>query len=127
MKSDDEIIAVYGTLKRGEPNHINWMGQAEYLGDGCTSQAYPMVVSSIPYLFNDPGIGHRVNVEVYAVSYSELLHIDRLEGHPDFYTRIKTQIDMNDKKVSAWVYMINSPCDVKNAKYVSNYSYHGSR
>ena len=56
---------VYGTLKRGEPNH-HWItneenGTAVFVGTGKTKEIYPLVIASsynIPFLLDKPGTGH---------------------------------------------------------------------
>ena len=67
------LVFVYGTLKRGEPNH-HWMqesdddGRAEFVGSGRTETRYPLVIASkynIPFLLNLPGTGKQVRGEVY--------------------------------------------------------------
>lgn len=57
-------VFVYGTLKRGEPNH-NWFetkenGYSKFLANGLTIKKYPLVIASkynIPFLLHSPGIG----------------------------------------------------------------------
>ena len=57
-------VFVYGTLKKGEPNH-NWItdnshGNAQYKGVGKTLNTIPLVIASkynIPFLLDAPGKG----------------------------------------------------------------------
>ena len=58
-------IFVYGTLKRGQPNHYlienASNGIVRYVGEGKTIEKWPLVVYtmfSIPYILNIPGTGH---------------------------------------------------------------------
>ncbi len=62
------LVFVYGTLKKGEPNH-HWIteeekyGKASFVAEGTTEQKYPLVVASrfnIPYLLDSPGKGEHV-------------------------------------------------------------------
>jgi len=58
-------VFVYGTLKRGEPNH-HWMtdtskGFSRFLGVGRTVKKYPLVIATkynIPFILDCPGHGH---------------------------------------------------------------------
>jgi gamma-glutamylaminecyclotransferase len=58
-------VFVYGTLKRGEPNH-HWMtdtskGYSRFLGVGRTVKKYPLVIATkynIPFILDCPGHGH---------------------------------------------------------------------
>lgn len=58
------LVFVYGTLKRGEPNHhvlTETEGQQKIFGKGCTQHKYPLVIGSqynIPYLLDNLNIGH---------------------------------------------------------------------
>lgn len=59
------MMFVYGTLKRGEPNH-HWMtnpdnGVAWFVGVGKTAVKYPLVIASrynVPFLLDVPGTGN---------------------------------------------------------------------
>ncbi len=58
------FVFVYGTLKKGEPNH-HWLtnqdhGSAKFVGAGTTKELYPLVIASkynIPFLLDKPGTG----------------------------------------------------------------------
>ena len=65
-------VFVYGTLKKGEPNHY-WLtdeknGKAVYVGSGKTSTKYPLVIASrynIPFLLDQPGPVSYTHLDVY--------------------------------------------------------------
>ncbi|XP_057801790.1 putative gamma-glutamylcyclotransferase At3g02910 isoform X2 [Salvia miltiorrhiza] len=84
----DDLIFVYGTLKRGFYNHylledLIRAGAAAYLGPCTTVEAYPLVCGpyGIPYLVNLPGSGQRIRGELYSVSSVHgLARLDELEG-----------------------------------------------
>ena len=69
-------LFVYGTLKRGLPNHgllqDSQNGKAVFVGEGVTAEKYPLVVDpefGIPFLLNNPGVG-----KVYRFLWSHALH-----------------------------------------------------
>lgn len=58
-------VFVYGTLKRGEPNHglikDATNGYAKFLGLGRTTVSYPLVIATkynIPFLLKKPEVGY---------------------------------------------------------------------
>lgn len=110
LYSKDEVlennyVAVYGTLKKGNSNYHHYLSDSTFVGSGVTSDKYPMVVpQTLPYLLHKKGKGHHVEVDVFKVSNSVMKSLDALEGHPNFYTRKKINIDTNGTKVSCWIY-----------------------
>lgn len=90
-------VFVYGTLKKGQPNHY-WLtntdnGFASYITNGTTKTKYPLVISTqynIPFLLNKPGIGKNVKGEIYEINPEMLSKLDILEDYPELYDR---QID----------------------------------
>lgn len=85
-------LFVYGTLKlRHHNNH--YLGDSKFLSDGVTKLKYPLVRHGIPFLYNEPGVGHHVKGEVFDVLDQDVLaNIDRLEGHPRWYKRETVEI-----------------------------------
>ncbi|KAG7171449.1 gamma-glutamylcyclotransferase-like, partial [Homarus americanus] len=88
------LVFVYGTLKRNQPNHNLLMnkenGAAKLINTGTTRQKYPLVIGSrynIPYLLPAPGNGEHVQGEVYEVDNKMLGVLDILECHPEYYER----------------------------------------
>ncbi|XP_053669703.1 putative gamma-glutamylcyclotransferase CG2811 [Anopheles nili] len=87
-------VFVYGTLKRGEPNH-HWLtdvtnGKARFIAKGHTTVRYPLVVASpynIPFLLDVPGRGHFIAGEIYEVDDPMLSRLDVLEDYPKLYDR----------------------------------------
>lgn len=96
-------VIVYGTLKKGQPNHYRMLdagnGKAEYCGRGRTVKVFPLVVAgkyNIPRLLNLPGTGHRVVGEVYRVDARMLAFLDDFECCPDMYQRTTTQLEVEE-------------------------------
>lgn len=105
-------VFVYGTLKRGFPNFEYNMLGARYVGRYRTVDAFPLVVGGLwhsPYLIDEPGQGHQVIGELFAVSDAHLPRLDELESvHlPNGYRRCEIQIaaETDGTERTAWVYL----------------------
>lgn len=87
-------VFVYGTLKRGEPNH-HWLtkaenGYARFIAAGQTDEKFPLVMGTrynIPFLLDKPGVGHNIQGEIYEVDKSMFGNLDILEDYPNYYDR----------------------------------------
>ncbi len=78
----ETLIFVYGTLKRGFPNHARFLGAARRVGEFRTAETFPLVLNGdrcTPCLIDCPGAGEPVQGEVYAVDAATLAALDRLE------------------------------------------------
>jgi gamma-glutamylcyclotransferase (GGCT)/AIG2-like uncharacterized protein YtfP len=103
MSKDAGIrVFVYGTLKFGHPNHHVLKG-GTLLGrcfiEGGMKMLdlgfYPAVVPAA----KETG---RVYGEVYLINEDILNHLDILEGHPHYFTRLKRETPWK----KAWVYFM---------------------
>ena len=102
---EDNLVAVYGTLKKGYSNYNHYLTSSKHLGKGETKDKYPLLISGLPYLIEDKGKGHNVEVDVFKVSGTVMASLDRLEGHPNWYRRKQIEIKMKDGKVLlCWIY-----------------------
>jgi gamma-glutamylaminecyclotransferase len=102
---EDNLVAVYGTLKKDYSNYYSYLTSSKYIGKGQTKDKYPLVIKGLPYLIEEKGRGHNVEVDVFKVSGTVLAELDRLEGHPNWYRRKQIEIGMVDGKVlSCWIY-----------------------
>lgn len=98
-------VFVYGTLKRGQPNHyLLDHGGAEFLGEAVVGDGLVMLdLGFYPGVIDSPnGGGGSVTGEVYAVDVDTLHSLDILEGHPSFYERVKVTTPFK----SAWIYKL---------------------
>ena len=94
------LVFVYGTLKRGEPNHSliepgSASGQSLLIGTGITQNKFPLVVAgiyNIPYLLDAVGKGNLISGEIYSVDQQGLDSLDILEGAPKHYQRRREDI-----------------------------------
>ena len=111
----ENLIAVYGTLKKGFGNYYSYLANATHLGRGKTQDKYPLLVEGLPYMVDKKGIGHNVVVDVFKVSDAQLKMLDKLEGHPRWYQRKQIPIKLENRTLNCWVYF--NPKDISNKKY----------
>ncbi|XP_075227255.1 putative gamma-glutamylcyclotransferase CG2811 [Lycorma delicatula] len=135
VSSSATPLFVYGTLKRGQPNHY-WLrktenGSSDFIGTGKTTKKYPLIIATnynIPFLLFEPGIGHIVSGEVYQVNDSMLSKLDALENHPNYYERRMEpiKIDVDEKTVDCWTYFLKEhKKELLKQPMYSSYDYRG--
>lgn len=101
----DNLVAVYGTLKKGFNNYYNYLKSSKHVGAGRTQDKYPLIVEGLPFLVNEKGVGHNVKVDVFKVSDATFKNLDALEGHPRWYKREQIPVKLSNGKVyTCWVY-----------------------
>ena len=101
----ENVVAVYGTLKKDNSNYHNYLRSSRFLGSGETQTKYPLIISGLPYLLSSEGVGHNVEVDVFKVNDTTFADLDRLEGHPTWYQRREVPIKMQDGRViTCWIY-----------------------
>jgi gamma-glutamylcyclotransferase (GGCT)/AIG2-like uncharacterized protein YtfP len=104
-----ELLAVYGTLKKGHPNH-QVIDDAEYLGQEAIKGWAMYSLGYFPCIV-PMKLSGQVVVEVYKVP--DLARADRLEGYPNFYDRVQVPTSHGD----AWVYFMRKvPTGAKRIK-----------
>lgn len=121
---EENMIAVYGTLKKGYTNYNSFLTNSKYIGRGRTSDKYPLIIKGLPYMIEEKGKGHNVEVDVFKVSDRVLDRLDVLEGHPNWYRRKQIVIDVNKKQLKCWLYFnIREKSEGQDLhdKYVQNY------
>jgi gamma-glutamylaminecyclotransferase len=101
---DGNLVAVYGTLKKGYSNYWHYLPWSEHVGAGKTKDKYPLVITGLPYLIDSKGVGHNVKVDVFSVSDYTLRELDKLEGHPNWYRRKQIPIVVGKETLSCWIY-----------------------
>lgn len=118
----DNVIAVYGTLKKGYSNYHRYLSSSKFVGKGTTQDKYPLIIEGLPYVVNKKGTGHNVEVNVFKVSKSVFNNIDMLEGHPKWYRREIIPIKLESGKViKCWIYFNPKQVD-KNTKLHKTYT-----
>lgn len=84
-------VFVYGTLLRGEPNH-DLLARAKWVGIVRTRAEFDLFdLGRFPAM-----VAHgqtAISGEVYDTDEASLRRLDRLEGHPHFYTRTTIQLE----------------------------------
>jgi len=118
------LVAVYGTLRQGWNNN-SLLSTATLVSTGSTREQFAMVCNGIPFVSSKPREdGHNIFVEVYAVDDHTLARLDRLENHPEWYTREKTRIELdNGLSVDAWLYF-NDSAEYNGKTFYSDYSHY---
>lgn len=102
---EEHLVAVYGTLKKGNGNYYRYLTESKFIGKGETKDKYPLVIKGLPYLLERKGEGHNVEVDVFKVDHDTFEELDILEGHPRWYERVQIPIKMNKgKALNCWVY-----------------------
>ena len=101
------LLFVYGTLLKGQRNHIRMLDvKAKLVGAGVTAKKFKMTENAgIPYVSKKKEVS-QISGEVYEVKKGEAIrYLDRFEGHPRFYRRERTTIHLEDgSKLRAWLY-----------------------
>ena len=121
-EGNKELVAVYGTLKRGFGNHRNFLQDQEFVGSGTTQDRYPLIVKGLPFLLNEKGKGHNVEVDVFNVDMPTLESLDALENHPTWYRRKEINILLNGSAKKCWIYF-NITEQSKGEKYHKTFKY----
>lgn len=108
LPEEKELLAVYGTLRKGYHNHRLLHG-SKFIGTGLTVERHRMHGTTVPFVLegDENNEGGRIRVEVYAVEPRQLSGpLDRLEGHPTTYTRRKTSVLIDNAKapIETWLY-----------------------
>ncbi|XP_039600738.1 gamma-glutamylaminecyclotransferase-like isoform X1 [Polypterus senegalus] len=110
------LIFVYGTLKRGQPNHCEMTtaknGKAEYQGRGHTVVKFPLVIAgkyNIPFLLNVPGSGHHVKGEIYSIDNEMLQFLDKFEECPRVYQRTLEKVKIEEWEGASNLLSTDSP------------------
>lgn len=116
----DNVIGVYGTLKKGHSNYYHYLRSAKFVGTGQTKDKYPLIQEGLPYMVNKKGIGHNVTIDVFKLSDASFKDIDALEGHPTWYKRERVPVVVKGKEIMCWVYF--NPIELQpHHKFLKSY------
>jgi len=98
------FVFIYGTLKRGFPNHDKPLLGRFYRGTCKSLDAYPLVVANkffSPVLIDEKGNGLNVYGELYNVSNEVLDKLDILEGVGKAWGYYRISIEVKQESESA--------------------------
>ena len=108
------LLFVYGSLRKGFPNHY-LVEDSPYIGEFTTVDTYLMVGTkskSFPYILHKTyAIANQTTHilgEVYDISEDTLGKIDRLEGHPDTYLRLRVCITNGKEFLFSSIYILEN-------------------
>lgn len=129
------LIFVYGTLKRNEPNYHLMERYGVFEDDGLLHGDYKLVVGSqyfIPFLLPidqsekgySPGQSENKKIRGELFSVTDIEEIDKLEGHPHWYTRETVKVQKNKSKeiVEAFAYVFHK-ADANLKKLTGHFNY----
>tara|TARA_R100000541_G_scaffold18500_1_gene28293 strand:- start:853 stop:1782 length:930 start_codon:yes stop_codon:yes gene_type:complete len=122
----ENIIAVYGTLKKDYSNYHNYLTTSKFIGSGVTKDRYPLLIQGLPYMVEQKGVGYNVQVDVFKVSDDALARLDVLEGHPKWYVRKQVPIHVKGRVINCWVYF-NPKTITKDTQMHKTYVQHNYR
>jgi len=113
MSGDLHRIFVYGTLMKGEGNH-RLIESQECEGEGFIHGFNLYNLGFYPGIRPSRHPEHIVHGEVYLVDDRTLEQVNRLEGEGSLYILQYVDVTMNDKVVTAGVYVYNHICKKSN-------------
>lgn len=104
-------LFIYGTLKRGYPNHDEYLAKEKYVGECRTVEKYPLIIANkwfAPVMLHEPGKGKNIKGELYQVNGTTLSALDSLEHTHEArgYKRLLIEIQNieNNRIVLAYSY-----------------------
>lgn len=105
----EELVFVYGTLRRSFGNHYLLQEGARSLGPARTVARYALYALEIPFAVKGQAVSPLIG-ELYAVTPATLVLLDELEDHPRWYRReLVALIDQAGAPHQAWVYFYPQP------------------
>jgi gamma-glutamylcyclotransferase (GGCT)/AIG2-like uncharacterized protein YtfP len=96
-----DVLAVYGTLRAGQPNWQHLLASSPHLGSDEIAGFGLLTNGRYPYAVADPE--GRIVVDLFEVDAATLKLCDHLEKHPEHYRRIRVS---TRRGTDAWLYAI---------------------
>lgn len=102
-------VALYGTLRRGGSNfRLLDNPESKYITTGTVAGFRMHSLGGFPGIIPDKE-AKPIVAELFEVSDTVLKSLDRLEGHPNFYTRTSAElVDKAGAKFPMEIYVFNS-------------------
>jgi gamma-glutamylaminecyclotransferase len=109
------LLFVYGSLRRGFPNHYI-LENSVYIGEFSTTDGYIMIGTRskvFPYIIKDSIVDDatptQIVGELYDVEPNTINRIDELEGHPHTYNRQLITVTNNTDVFESYIYILENP------------------
>jgi gamma-glutamylcyclotransferase (GGCT)/AIG2-like uncharacterized protein YtfP len=110
-----QLVLVYGTLKRGQPNH-HQLGGSPFRGEAELAGLALYDLGPFPMAIACDRPGTHISGELYAVSGHHLAALDRFEGAPRLYQRQSHRL--SDGR-AVWVY-VGRPRQVRHVPLIAS-------
>lgn len=80
------LVFVYGSLRKGFGNHY-LLENSQFVKEATLSGFQMYSLGGFPAITHSRSKKDKIKGEIYEVNEATLYHLDRLEGHPNFYFR----------------------------------------
>jgi gamma-glutamylaminecyclotransferase len=107
MSKEFEYLFVYGKLRKGFWSQL-LLRNAPYVGKARTVDPFALYVTWVPYVTTRESISTIVG-DVYQVDSTILADTDRFKGHPDWYTRQKAKVELENGAVLEALLYVHPP------------------
>ena len=103
--ADKQVLFVYGSLMREMPNHSTLGEDGRFLSPALTKPGFALVDLG-PYPGAVRAGDGSLEGEIYSVSRTKLAQLDAFEGVPNFYRRVR--VELEHPEGTAWIYLLAS-------------------
>lgn len=102
VEEGNQLVFVYGTLKKGFGNHTVLGTNPIYLGKARTQDMGWIMydTGSFPVVMKTGDVGHYIYGEVYMVPPKQMLQLDGLESNGSMYQRERVKLRLLDQTES---------------------------
>ena len=110
MNAFNNLVFVYGTLKRGFHNNHHFSKlESRFVGEATTLHPYSMFNTkyNFPALLRG-GYSHIIQGELYECSDKQMAKLDKLEGVPDLFVRKEILVECKSQGFKVWCYFLNT-------------------
>lgn len=116
------VVSAYGTLKRGHGNHDRLLRSANFIGRGLTVKRFPMIDHGVPFVSSrENSMASQIVVDTFLVDKFTLKGLDDLEGHPNWYKREMTKVEIDGQIIESWLYFNDTEDYSDVSTWISEY------
>jgi len=121
LTTHPHYLFVYGTLKRPWGNNgLLVKHKSRFIGEACTMENF-VLTAGFPFVWQPGEALHKVYKpylgrivgELYKLTHAGLEAVDRLEGHPSYYRRTPTTVEIGPEekpmRFTAGIYLRPQP------------------